>query len=80
MDVRLFGAPFTAYLALAFLAFVLVTMGFSETGRWVLASVLVLAPAMVIGWFAARGKTREATLAREGHTGAFPGIHSIDRS
>jgi L-asparagine permease len=42
---RLFGAPFTSYLTLAFLAFVLVTMGFSETGRWVLASLIVLIPA-----------------------------------
>lgn len=51
---RLFGAPFTSYLTLCFLAFVLVTMGFSETGRWVLASVLVLVPLLVIGWFASR--------------------------
>ena len=51
---RLFGAPFTSYLTLAFLAFVVVTMGFSETGRWVLASSVVLAPLLVIGSYAYR--------------------------
>ncbi|MFT4307434.1 MAG: amino acid permease [Microbacterium sp.] len=69
---RLFGAPFTSYLTLAFLAFVLVTMGFSETGRWVLASLVVLIPALVIGWFAARKKIAEAAAAREGYTGTHP--------
>lgn len=55
---RLFGAPFTSYLTLGFLAFVLITMGFSETGRWVLASLLVLAPLLVGGWYAHRGRIR----------------------
>lgn len=58
---RLFGAPFTSYLTLGFLAFVLVTMGFSETGRWVLASLLVLAPLLVAGWYAYRGRIRAAS-------------------
>ncbi|BCW46557.1 L-asparagine permease [Arthrobacter sp. StoSoilB5] len=53
---QLFGAPFTSYLTLGFLAFVLITMGFSETGRWVLASLLVLAPLLVGGWYAHRGR------------------------
>lgn len=69
---RLFGAPYTSYLTLAFLAFVLVTMGFSETGRWVLASLLVLIPALIVGWFAARGRIAAAARAREGYTGAAP--------
>ncbi|WP_294947869.1 amino acid permease [uncultured Microbacterium sp.] len=71
---RLFGAPFTSYLTLAFLAFVLVTMGFSETGRWVLASLIVLIPALIVGWFAARGKIQAAVAAREGYTGTYPVI------
>ncbi|MFF8186088.1 amino acid permease [Microbacterium sp. NPDC016588] len=71
---RLFGAPYTSYLTLAFLLFVLVTMGFSETGRWVLASLIVLIPALVIGWFAARKKIYEAAAIREGITGRFPVI------
>ncbi|WP_242702031.1 amino acid permease [Arthrobacter cavernae] len=61
---RLLGAPFTSYLTLGFLAFVLVTMGFSETGRWVLASLLVLAPLLVLGWFAFRQRIRETAEAR----------------
>ncbi|MBW9121693.1 amino acid permease [Microbacterium trichothecenolyticum] len=71
---RLFGAPFTSYLTLAFLAFVLVTMAFSETGRWVLASLVVLIPALIVGWFAARGKIQAAARAREGYTGTHPVI------
>lgn len=69
---RMFGAPYTSYLTLAFLLFVLVSMGFSETGRWVLASLVLLIPALVIGWFAARGKIADAARAREGFTGVLP--------
>lgn len=71
---RLFGAPFTSYLTLAFLLFVLVTMGFSETGRWVLASLVVLIPALIVGWYAARGRILAAAQAREGYTGTNPVI------
>lgn len=69
---RLWGAPFTSYLTLAFLVFVLVTMGFSETGRWVLLSLIVLVPALVVGWFAARPRILAAAQAREGVTGLAP--------
>lgn len=69
---RLLGAPFTSYLTLGFLAFVLVTMGFSETGRWVLASTVVLAPLLVIGWFAYRPRILQAAREREGYTGTLP--------
>ncbi|MDF2563516.1 MAG: L-asparagine permease [Microbacterium sp.] len=69
---RLFGAPYTSYLTLLFLAFVLVTMAFSDTGRWVLASLVVLIPALIVGWFAARGKIHAAARARAGHTGTHP--------
>lgn len=51
---RLFGAPFTAWLTLAFLVFVLASMGFSETGRWVLASLGVVTPLLIAGWITAR--------------------------
>ncbi|MEH0111138.1 amino acid permease [Tersicoccus sp. MR15.9] len=69
---RLFGAPFTAYLTLAFLLFVLVTMGFSETGRWVLASLIVLIPLLILGWFRAREGIYAAAAEREGITGLHP--------
>ncbi|NVM99854.1 amino acid permease [Arthrobacter sp. SDTb3-6] len=71
---RLFGAPFTAYLTLAFLVFVLISMGFSETGRWVLGSLTILIPLLIGGWYAARDNIHAAALKREGHTGAFPVI------
>lgn len=69
---RLIGAPFTSYLTLVFLLFVLVTMGFSDTGRWVLASLVVLVPALVGGWFAARKSIYRVAEERAGYTGAYP--------
>ena len=77
---RLFGAPFTAYLTLAFLLFVLVTMGFSETGRWVLSSLLLLVPLLVLGWFAARRGIYAAAEERNGLTGRFPVLAGPVRS
>jgi len=69
---RLFGSPFTSWLTLAFLAFVLVTMGFSETGRWVLLASLLLIPILIGGWYALRGRIAEAAREREGYTGSHP--------
>jgi L-asparagine permease len=69
---RMPGAPFTAYLTLGFLGFVLVTMTFSETGRWVLASTIVLVPLLVGGWFLQRRRIAEVAAEREGFTGALP--------
>ncbi len=66
---RLFGAPYTSYLTLGFLAFVLVTMGFSETGRWVLASLLILIPVLILGWFACRKRILETALPLREDTG-----------
>ena len=71
---RLFWAPFTSYLTLAFLLFVLVTMGFSETGRWVLLSLVVLIPALMVGWYIAKPRVLAAAEVREGVTGTFPVI------
>jgi L-asparagine permease len=76
---RMLGAPFTAYLTLAFLAFVLVTMAFSETGRWVLASTLVLGPLLVLGWFLQRKRIAEVAAEREGFTGAVPVVAGVPR-
>ncbi|MGK9149182.1 amino acid permease [Plantibacter flavus] len=69
---RMPGAPFTAYLTLGFLAFVLATLAFSETGRWVLASIVVIVPALVVGWHVAKPGILAAAAAREGYTGSFP--------
>jgi len=70
---RMFGAPYTGYLTLAFLVFVLVTMGFTETGRWVLLSLVVIIPALIVGWFASRRRIIAAAEEREG----FTGMHSV---
>ncbi|GAB6856517.1 hypothetical protein JCM13591A_06220 [Microbacterium xylanilyticum] len=50
----------------------LVTMGFSEVGRWVLASLIVIVPALIVGWFAARKGILAAAKQREGFTGKHP--------
>lgn len=71
---RLFGAPFTAWLTHAFLAFVLVTMAFSDTGRWVLASLVVLIPLLIGGWYLTRGRIAAAGAACDGYTGTKPVI------
>jgi L-asparagine permease len=69
---RMPGAPVTSWLTLAFLLLVLVTLGFTDTGRWVLLSLVVLIPLLVVGWFAQRKRIMEAARLREGYTGASP--------
>jgi L-asparagine permease len=69
---RLFGAPFTAYLTLAFLVFVLVSQGFSEDGRWTLSLLVIIIPLLILGWFLQRRRIMEAAAIREGYTGASP--------
>ncbi|AGW42427.1 L-asparagine permease [Leifsonia xyli subsp. cynodontis DSM 46306] len=72
---RLIGAPFTAYLTLAFLLAVLVLMTFDyPTGTWTIASLVVIAPLLAIGWFAQRGRILAIAAKREGYTGAYPVI------
>lgn len=52
---RLFGAPYTSYLTLAFLATVIVLMGFDyPTGTWTVASLGVIIPVLMVGWFFAK--------------------------
>ncbi|WP_236007826.1 amino acid permease [Nakamurella leprariae] len=48
---RLFGAPFTSYLTLVFLAGVLVLIGFDfPVGTWTVASLVIIVPALAVGW------------------------------
>ncbi len=62
---RLFGAPYTSYLTLAFLASVVVLMAFDyPTGTWTVASLGVLIPALIGGWFLARGRIAELAAQR----------------
>lgn len=67
---RLFGTPYTSYATLAFLAAVLVLMCYEN--YWNLVALLVIVPALVIGWFAVRGKVLEMAQQRIGYTGDYP--------
>ncbi|MGU3436625.1 amino acid permease [Actinomycetes bacterium M1A6_2h] len=63
---RLFGAPYTGYATLAFLACVLVLMAFDEpVGTWTVASILLIAPMLVGGWFLCRKRIGEVAARSE---------------
>jgi L-asparagine permease len=56
-DFRMFGAPFTGVLTLAFLAGVILLMAFDyPVGTYTVASLIVIIPALVLGWFAMRAR------------------------
>jgi L-asparagine permease len=70
---RLWGTPWTGYLTLAFLAAVLVLMAFDPPiGTWTVASLVLIIPALVVGWFAVRSRVLAVAQEREGYTGQFP--------
>ncbi|MCZ9881658.1 amino acid permease [Arthrobacter sp. B2a2-09] len=57
---RLFGAPWTAYLTLAFLAAVLVLMLFDfPIGTYTVASLAIIIPALMAGWYSVRRRVNE---------------------
>ncbi|AVH43849.1 amino acid permease [Agrobacterium tumefaciens] len=56
-DFRMFGAPYTGILTLIFLFGVLVLMAFDyPVGSWTIASLLIIIPALVIGWYLLRDR------------------------
>ncbi|WP_411731329.1 amino acid permease [Paeniglutamicibacter sp.] len=62
---RMIGAPYTGYLTLAFLLAVIVLMAFdSPVGTWTVASIIVIIPTLMIGWYASRGRIRDIAAAR----------------
>ncbi len=70
---RMWGTPYTGYLTLVFLFAVLVLMAFDPPiGTWTIASLVVIIPALVVGWFAVRGRVLAVAREREGFTGQFP--------
>jgi L-asparagine permease len=71
---RLFGAPYTAYLTLAFLAAVLILVFIDSPATALVA--LVASVLITIGWFACRARIAELAAEREGYTGAFPVVPS----
>ncbi|MEZ0053367.1 L-asparagine permease [Mycobacterium sp. MAA66] len=70
---RMWGAPYTGYLTLAFLAGVLVLMAFDPpVGSWTVASLVLIVPALIAGWHAVRGRVLAIANERMGFTGEFP--------
>lgn len=70
---RLFGAPYTGYLTLVFLFGVLVLMALDwPVGTYTVASLAIIIPLLIIGWFSFRHRIRELAAEREGFTGSYP--------
>jgi L-asparagine permease len=69
----LWGTPYTGYLTLAFLFGVVVLMALDPPiGTWTVASLVIIIPALIVGWYAVRGRVLEVAREREGFTGQFP--------
>jgi L-asparagine permease len=63
---RLPGAPVTSYLALAFLLAVLVIIGLQyPTGTFTVGTIVIIVPALILGWYAVRGRVREIARQRD---------------
>jgi L-asparagine permease len=70
---RMWGTPWTGYLTLLFLVAVLVLMAFDPPiGTWTVASLVIIVPALIVGWFAVRNRVLEVARERQGFTGPFP--------
>ncbi|KLO26440.1 amino acid permease [Mycobacterium haemophilum] len=68
-------APHTGYLTLAFLAAILVLMAFDKPiGTWTVASLVVIVPALIAGWYLVRQRVMAVARERMGYTGPFPAI------
>ncbi|MET3368486.1 UNVERIFIED_CONTAM: L-asparagine permease [Jeotgalibacillus campisalis] len=63
---RLPGSPWTSYLALAFLFSVLVVIAFQyPTGTYTVGTLVIIIPALILGWYAVRGRVRELAGQKE---------------
>ncbi|MCU1528363.1 MAG: L-asparagine permease [Frondihabitans sp.] len=70
---RLPGAPVTSWLTLAFLVVVIVLMAIDwPIGSITVASLLVIIPLLIMGWFLQRDRILQIAKIREGVTGPFP--------
>ncbi|MFE9327348.1 amino acid permease [Nocardia sp. NPDC052278] len=75
---RMWGAPWTGLITLVFLFFVVVLTGVDyPVGTWTVASLVLLIPALIIGWFAARKRVLAIAQKRNGYTGEFPVVANI---
>lgn len=73
---RMPGAPYTGLLTLAFLVTIVVLMACStdDVQRWSVATLVVIIPAMVVGWYVVRRRVQAIAAERAGHTGEYPAI------
>lgn len=62
---RLPFSPYIEYVTLAFLASVVVLMGFDETGQITLMALPVILIALVVGWYCVRGRIDMSKMERE---------------
>ncbi|MEO8220702.1 MAG: amino acid permease [Specibacter sp.] len=70
---RMVGAPYTGYLTLAFLLAVLVLMAFdSPVGTWTIGSLVIIIPALILGWYLSRGRINQIAAARHTDTHSHP--------
>ncbi|WP_039800599.1 amino acid permease [Nocardia araoensis] len=75
---RMFGAPYTGLLTLVFLFFVVVLTGFDyPVGTWTVATIPLIVPALIVGWFAARKRVLAIAAERGGPTGEFPVVAAL---
>lgn len=73
---RMPGAPVTGYVTLAFLLAVLVLMAFdSPVGTWTVASLILIIPLLVLGWYRCRDRIRAVAAGREGMEAAGNRTH-----
>ncbi|WP_018135569.1 amino acid permease [Acaricomes phytoseiuli] len=78
---RLFGAPYTEYLTMLFLILVVVMMAFDyPVGSYTVASLTLIVPLLIIGWFLCRKRIRQIAAERAGFTGAMPVLANRPRS
>ncbi|NLS00626.1 amino acid permease [Rhizobium sp. P38BS-XIX] len=64
-DFQMFGAPYTGILTLVFLFAVLVLMALDyPVGTWTIASLALIAPALVIGWYLLRDRIQRLAAER----------------
>jgi len=70
---RMPGAPFTGWLTLVFLAAVLVLMALDHPiGTWTVATLVVIVPALIGGWYLVRERVLAVARERVGNTGEYP--------
>lgn len=69
---RLWGTPYTSYATLIFLAAVTLLMCYEN--YWNIVALAVIIPALIVGWYAVRGRVLAMARERIGYTGEFPVI------